>query len=85
MSRILAAAAFAVAVSMSGAAMAACTLESAMTKSGTVSETLMAKVSAKPDAVAKMMTEMGDIMGSGNVDEQTCVKLDALAVRATKI
>lgn len=85
MTRIFAAAAFAAALSMSGAAMAACTLETAMTKSGTVSEVLMAKVSAKPDAVAKMMSEMGDILGSGDVNEQTCTKLDALAVRATKI
>lgn len=66
-------------------AMAACTMEDAMAKSDTVSTALLQKVSAKPDAVSKLMTEMGDIMGSGNVTAETCTKLDALAVRAGKI
>jgi hypothetical protein len=77
--------AIAAALAFSGAAMAACTLDDAMTKSGAVSEALTAKLSAKPDAVAKMMSEMGEIMGTGDVNEQTCTKLDALAARAAKI
>jgi hypothetical protein len=85
MNRILAASLLAASFMMSHAAMAACTMDDAMNKSGAVSEKLMAKVSDKPDAVSKLMTEMGDIMGNGTVTDQTCVKLDALALKAAKI
>jgi hypothetical protein len=43
------------------------------------------KLSSNADAASKMMTEMGNIMGSGTVTDQTCTKLDALMVRAKKL
>jgi hypothetical protein len=32
-----------------------------------------------------MMFEMGDIVGTGAISDQTCVKLDALLVRAKRL
>jgi hypothetical protein len=56
-----------------------------MNKSSEVSDVLSSKVQTKPDEASKMMSEMGDIVGSGTVTDQTCTKLDALIVRAKKL
>jgi outer membrane lipoprotein-sorting protein len=68
-----------------GSAFAACSAEDAMNKGSEVSDVLSTKLQTKPDESSKMMTEMGDIMGTGTVNEQTCVKLDSLMVRAKKL
>jgi hypothetical protein len=73
------------AVAIPGAAFAACSAEDAMNKSSEVSDVLSNKLSSNADAASKMMTEMGNIMGSGTVTDQTCTKLDALMVRAKKL
>ncbi|MGD0432330.1 MAG: hypothetical protein ABSA58_14690 [Acetobacteraceae bacterium] len=70
---------------MQCAAYADCTAEVAMTKGSDVSDVLSAKLSTKADEASKMMSEMGDIMGTGTVNEQTCTKLDALMVRAKSL
>jgi len=67
---------------MQGAGYAACTAEVAMTKSSDVSDILSGKLQTKADEASKMMAEMGDIMGTGTVTEQTCTKLEALMTRA---
>jgi len=72
-------------VAMQGAAHAACSAELAMTKGSDVSDVLSGKLQSKPDEASKMMSEMGDIMGTGSVNEQTCTKLDALMVRAKSL
>jgi hypothetical protein len=56
-----------------------------MNKSSEVSDVLSNKLSSNADAASKMMTEMGTIMGSGTVTDQTCTQLDALMVRAKKL
>jgi hypothetical protein len=70
---------------ISGVANAACTSDQAMTKSSDVAEVLSNKLSSNADAASKMMTEMGDIMGTGTVTDATCTKLDDLMVRAKKL
>ena len=70
---------------ISGVANAACTSDQAMTKTSDVSEVLSNKLSSNADAASKMMTEMGDIMGTGTVTDATCTKLDDLMVRAKKL
>jgi hypothetical protein len=72
-------------VAWQGAAYAACSADDAMNKSSEVSDVLSSKVQTKPDEASKMMSEMGDIVGSGTVTDQTCSKLDALMVRAKKL
>jgi hypothetical protein len=64
---------------------AACSPDDAMNKGSEISDVLMAKVQTNPDATSKIMTELGDIMGIGTVTDQTCTKLDALALRAKKL
>lgn len=66
----------------SSAAQAACNPDQAMTKASTASDILSDKVQVKPDEASKMMSEIGKIMGSGTVTDQTCSKLDALTLRA---
>jgi hypothetical protein len=66
-------------------AFAACTSEDAMTKASDISEVLMPKLSSKPDDASKIMSEMGDATGTGAVTADTCIKLDALMVRARKL
>ena len=56
-----------------------------MTKGSDVSDVLSGKLQSKPDEASKMMSEMGDIMGTGAVTDQTCTKLDALMVRAKSL
>jgi hypothetical protein len=73
------------AIAMPGAAYAACSAEDAMNKSSEVSDVLSNKLSSNADAASKMMTEMGNIMGSGTVTDQTCTQLDGLLVRAKKL
>jgi len=70
---------------MHTAADAACSAEAAMTKSSDISEVLSGKLQTKTEQASKMMSEMGDITGSGTVTEQTCTKLDDLMVRAKKL
>ena len=70
---------------MQCAAHAACSTDDAMNKGSEISDALVAKVQANPDGASKIMSEMGDIMGTGTVTDQTCAKLDALAVRAKKL
>jgi hypothetical protein len=70
---------------MQCAAHAACSSDDAMNKGSEISDALMAKVQANPDGASKIMSELGDIMGTGAVTEQTCTKLDALALRAKKL
>ena len=67
------------------AAYAACSPDDAMTKSADVAEVLSDKLSSNMDAASKMMTEMGEITGSGTVTDATCTKLDDLMVRAKKL
>jgi hypothetical protein len=67
------------------AAHAACSSDDAMNKGSDISDVLVAKVLANPDGTSKLLTELGDIMGNGTVTEQTCTKLDALALRAKKL
>jgi hypothetical protein len=43
------------------------------------------KLSSKPDEASKIMSEMGDVTGTGTVTAETCTKLDALQVRANKL
>lgn len=64
---------------------AACSSDDAMNKGSEISDMLMSKVQSNPDGAAKMMAEMGDIMGTGSVTDATCTKLDALALRAKKL
>ena len=68
-----------------GIANAACSPDDAMNKSSAVSDVIAAKVQTKPDEASKMMSEMGDIVGTGVVNDETCTKLDALMVRAKKL
>jgi len=70
---------------MQCAAYAACSSDDAMNKGSEISDVLMTKAQTNPDGTSKIMTEMGDIMGTGTVTDQTCTKLDALAVRAKKL
>ena len=70
---------------MQSASYAACSAELAMNKGSDVSDVLSGKLQTKADEASKMMSEMGDIMGSGTVTEQTCTKLDALMVRAKNL
>jgi hypothetical protein len=72
-------------VTMQGVSHAACTAESAMTKSTDVSDVLSGKLGTKPDEASKMMSEMGTIIGSGTTTEKTCAQLDDLMVRAKKL
>jgi hypothetical protein len=67
---------------MQGAAYAACSPEVAMTKGSGVSDVLSEKLQTKADEASKMMSEIGDIMGTDTINEQTCTKLDGLMVRA---
>ena len=68
-----------------GIANAACSSDDAMTKSSDISEVLSNKLQTKSEEASKMMSEMGDIVGNGAVNDQTCTKLDALMVRAKKL
>jgi hypothetical protein len=68
-----------------GVSQAACSAETAMTKGSDVSDVLSTKLQTKPDEASKMMSEMGDIMGSGTTTDATCTKLDDLMVRAKKL
>jgi hypothetical protein len=70
---------------MQCAAYAACSSDDAMTKGSDISDVLMTKVQSNPDGASKMMSELGDLMGTGAVTDQTCTKLDALALRAKKL
>ena len=70
---------------MQCAAYAACSSDDAMNKGSEISDLLIAKVQSNPDGASKIMAEMGDVMGATPVTEQTCTKLDALAVRAKKL
>ena len=70
---------------MQGAAHAACSSDDAMNKGSDISDVLLTKVQSNPDGTSKMMTELGDIMGTGTVTDQTCTKLDALSLRAKKL
>ena len=70
---------------VSGAANAACTSDDAMNKASGVAEVLANKLSSNMDAASKMMTEMGEITGTGTVTAATCTKLDNLMVRAKKL
>ena len=67
------------------AAYAACSPDDAMKKSADVAEVLSNKLSSNMDAASKMMTEMGEITGSGTVTDATCTKLDNLMGRAKKL
>ncbi len=66
----------------SGAAHAACDSEQAMNKASGVSEILSDKVQTKPDEASRLMSEIGEIMNTGTVTDQTCSRLDALTLRA---
>ena len=68
-----------------GTAHAACDAEQASAKASTVSEVLSDKVMTKPDEASKMMSEIGTIMSTSTVTDQTCSKLDALTVRAKSL
>jgi hypothetical protein len=70
---------------MQCAAYAACSSDDAMNKGSEISDVLMTKAQTNPDATSKIMTELGDIMGTGTVTDQTCTKLDALALRAKRV
>ncbi len=70
---------------MQCAAYAACSSDDAMNKGSDISDVLLTKVQSNPDGASKIMTELGDIMGNGAVTDQTCTKLDALALRAKKL
>ena len=70
---------------MQGVAYAACSSDDAMNKGSEISDVLMTKAQTNSDATSKIMTELGDIMGTGTVTDQTCTKLDALALRAKKL
>lgn len=74
-----------VAIALSSTAFAACTSEDAMNKASDVSEVLMPMLSSKPDEASKIMSDMGDATGTGTVTAETCMKLDALMVRAKKL
>ena len=80
MSRLIAASALILA--LAGGAHAACNPEQAMTKASDVSDVLSDKVQTRPDEASRMMSEIGEIMGSGTVTDQTCSRLDALTLRA---
>jgi hypothetical protein len=70
---------------MQCAAYAACSSDDAMNKGSEISDLLISKVQSNPDGASKIMAEMGDIMGATSVTDQTCAKLDALALRAKKL
>ena len=70
---------------MQGISYAACSDEDAMNKSSEVADVLSNKLQSNADAASKMMTEMGNIMGSGKVTEQTCTQLNDLMARAKKL
>jgi hypothetical protein len=70
---------------MQGACYAACTAEVAMAKSSDLSDILSGKLQTKADEASKMMAEMGDIIGTGTVTDQTCTKLDVLMARAKNL
>jgi hypothetical protein len=72
-------------VAMQSAGNAACTADAAMAKSSDVSDVLSSKLQTKADEASKMMGELGDIIGTGTVTEQTCTKLDALMARAKNL
>lgn len=78
-------AAAALSLSVPAVSFAACTQEDAMQKVSDITEVLMPKMSSNPDAASKLMSEMGDIVGTGAVTDATCTKLDTLKGRATKI
>jgi hypothetical protein len=67
------------------ASYAACSADDAMQKVSDITDVLMPKMSSKPDAASKLMSEMGDVVGTGAVTEATCTKLEDLKVRATKL
>ena len=56
-----------------------------MNKGSEISDVLLAKVQTNPDGTSKIMPELGEIMGTATVTDQTCTKLDALALRAKKL
>lgn len=66
-------------------AFATCSQTDAMQKVSDINDALMPKMSSKPDAASKLMSEMGDVVGTGTVTDATCTKLDDLKVRATKL
>jgi hypothetical protein len=66
-------------------AFAACTPDDAMTKASDISEVLLPKLSSNSEEASKIMSEMGDVTGTGTVTAETCTKLDALLVRAKKL
>ena len=63
-------------------AQAACTPDDVMSKSSSVSEVLMEKVTSKPDPSSKLMSELGEITSVSPPTAQTCTRLDALLVKA---
>ena len=74
-----------VAIALHSTAFAACTSEDVMNKASDVSEVLMEKVSSKPEEASKIMSDIGEATGTGTVTAETCMKLDALMVRAKKL
>ena len=68
-----------------GTAYAACSSEGAMNKGSEVSEVLSSKIQTKMGDASNMMAEMGTIMASDTVTDQTCAKLDVLMLRARKL
>ena len=72
-------------IAMPLASFAACSQMDAMQKVSDVNDVLMPKMSTKADAASKLMSEMGDIVGTGSVTEATCTKLDDLKTRAQKL
>jgi hypothetical protein len=72
-------------VSLPMASYAACTQMDAIQKMSDVSDVLTPKMSTNADAASKLMSEMGDVMGTGTVTEATCTKLDDIKTRAQKL
>ena len=73
------------AFALPAASFAACSQTDAMQKMSDVNDALMPKMSSKPDEAQKLMSEMGDILGTGTVTDTTCTKLDDLKTRALKL
>lgn len=67
------------------AAFAACTMEDATNKSSAISEAVMPKLESKGEAASRILTEMGEALGSGTVTAATCARLDVLLERAKKL
>ena len=73
------------AIAGSNAAFAACSMEDAMTKTTDLATVLAAKAQSKPEAAAKLSTDIATIMSTGEVTDDTCKKLDAAIAAAKKL